>query len=142
MAGDQVSDVIAGEGYAVGALDALGDGYGFRKIRRELGVTAFGMNALVLPAGYQAGRHYHDEQEETYFVHRGTVEFEFGDGTTHVLGPGGLARVDPATVRTYKNVSDEDAVILVVGGKDGYVGRDGQMPPGETRAGPGPPGAA
>ena len=142
MAGDQVSDVIAGEGYAVGALDALGDGYGFRKIRRELGVTAFGVNALVLPAGYQAGRHYHDEQEETYFVHRGTVEFEFGDGTTHVLGPGGLARVDPATVRTYKNVSDEDAVILVVGGKDGYVGRDGQMPPGETRAGPGPPGAA
>jgi len=142
MAGDQVSDVIAGEGYAVGALDALGDGYGFRKIRRELGVTAFGVNALVLPAGYQAGRHYHDEQEETYFVHRGTVEFEFGDGTTHALGPGGLARVDPATVRTYKNVSDEDAVILVVGGKDGYVGRDGQMPPGETRAGPGPPGAA
>jgi len=142
MAGDQVSDVIAGEGYAVGALDALGDGYGFRKIRRELGVTAFGVNALVLPAGYQAGRHYHDEQEETYFVHRGTVEFEFGDGTTHVLGPGGLARVDPATVRTYKNVSDEDAVILVVGGEDGYVGRDAQMPPGETRAGPGPPGAA
>jgi len=142
MAGDQVSDVIAGEGYAVGALDALGDGYGFRKIRRELGVTAFGMNALVLPAGYQAGRHYHDEQEETYFVHRGTVEFEFGDGTTHALGPGGLARVDPATVRTYKNVSDEDAVILVVGGKDGYVGRDGRVPEGEENPRGGPPGAA
>jgi quercetin dioxygenase-like cupin family protein len=142
MADQQVSDVVAGDGYAVGALEALGDGYGFRKIRRELGVTAFGINALVLPAGYQAGRHYHDEQEETYFVHRGTVEFQFGDGTSHVLGPGGVARVDAATVRTYRNVSGEDAVIVVVGGKDGYVGRDGQMPPGETRAGPGPPGAA
>jgi quercetin dioxygenase-like cupin family protein len=142
MADQQVSDVVAGDGYAVGALEALGDGYGFRKIRRELGVTAFGINALVLPAGYQAGRHYHDQQEETYFVHRGTIEMEFGDGSKHVLSEGGLARVDAATVRTYKNVSDEDAVIVVVGGKDGYVGRDGQMPPGEARAGPGPPGAA
>ena len=99
-----------GDGYAVGTLDALGEGYGFRKIRRELGVTAFGINAIVMPPGYETGRHYHDEQEETYFVHRGTVEFEFGDGSTHVLGPGGIARVDAATVRKIKNVSDEDAV--------------------------------
>ena len=143
MAKAQVNDVVAGEGYAVGGLDALGDGYGFRKIRRELGVTAFGINALVLPPGYEGGRHYHDEQEEIYFVHQGIVEFDFGDGATHVLGPGGMARVDAPTVRKYKNVSDEDAVIVVAGGKDGYVGRDGQMPPGETRAGPkvGPPGA-
>jgi quercetin dioxygenase-like cupin family protein len=143
MAGDQIDDVVTGEGYAVGTLDALGEGYGFRKIRRGLGVTAFGINALVLPAGYGGGRHYHDEQEETYFVHRGSVEFEFADGSSHVLGPGGMARVDAATVRKYTNVSDEDAVIVVVGGKDGYVGRDGRMPPGEERAGPNvPPGAA
>jgi quercetin dioxygenase-like cupin family protein len=143
MTGDQIDDVVTGEGYAVGTLDALGEGYGFRKIRRGLGVTAFGINALVLPAGYGGGRHYHDEQEETYFVHRGTVEFEFDDGSSHVLGPGGIARVDAATVRKYTNVSDEDAVIVVVGGKDGYVGRDGQLPPGEQRAGPKvPPGAA
>ena len=143
MAKEQVNDVVAGEGYAVGGLDALGDGYGFRKIRRELGVTAFGINALVLPPGFEGGRHYHDEQEEIYFVHQGMVEFDFGDGAAHVLGPGGMARVDAPTVRKYKNVSDEDAVIVVAGGRDGYVGRDGQMPPGETRAGPkvGPPGA-
>ena len=104
MAGDQIDDVISGEGYAVGTLDALGEGYGFRKIRRGLGVTAFGINAIVLPPGYETGRHYHDEQEETYFVHRGTIEFEFGDGDEHVLGPGGVARVDAATVRKIKNV--------------------------------------
>jgi quercetin dioxygenase-like cupin family protein len=142
MGDDRVNDILSGEGYAVGTLDALGEGYGFRKIRKGLGVTAFGINALVLPPGYQGGRHYHDEQEETYFVHRGAVEFDFGDGTTHVVGPGGVARVDAPTVRRYKNVSDEDAVIVVAGGKGGYVGRDGQMPPGEVRAGPGPPGAA
>jgi hypothetical protein len=33
------------------------------------------------------------------------------------------------------NVGDEDAVILAVGGKDGYVGRDGRLPEGEERAG-------
>jgi quercetin dioxygenase-like cupin family protein len=143
MASEQIDDVVTGEGYAVGTLDSLGEGYGFRKIRRGLGVTAFGINALVLPVGYEGGRHYHDEQEETYFVHRGTVEFQFGDGSSHVLGPGALARVDAPTVRKVKNVSDEDAVIVVAGGKDGYVGRDGHMPPGEERSRrSGPPGAA
>jgi len=143
MASDQTNEIVSGDGYALGSLDAIGDGYGFRKIRRSLGVTAFGINAIVMPPGYETGRHYHDEQEETYFVHRGTVEFEFGDGATHVLGAGGLARVDPATVRRIKNVSaDEDAVFVVVGGKDGYVGRDGRMPEGEERSRKsGPPGA-
>ena len=89
------------------------------------------MNAVVIPPGYESGRHFHDEQEETYFVHRGTVEIEFGDGSKHVLGPGGLARVDAATVRKIRNVGDEDAVYVIVGGKDGYVGRDGRVPEGE-----------
>jgi quercetin dioxygenase-like cupin family protein len=138
---DEVGEPVKGEGYAVANIDSLGDRYGFRKIRRGLDVTAFGMNAICIPPGYQTGRHFHDEQEETYFVHRGTVEFEFGDGSTHVLGPGGVARVDPATVRKIRNVSDdEDAIYVIVGGKDGYVGRDGRLPEGETsRFGPGLP---
>lgn len=119
-------EAMQGPGYAVSSLDRMGDGPGFRKVRRELGVTAFGINAIVLPAGYATGLHFHDEQEETYFVHAGTVEFRFGDGTTHVAGPGGLARVDAATHRGMRNVGDGEAVVLVVGGKDGYVGRDGQ----------------
>jgi len=129
---DEIQDVIAGDGYAVGTIEALGEGYGFRKIRQGLGVTAFGVNAIVMPAGYETGRHFHDAQEELYFVHRGTVEFQFDDGTSHVLGPGGLARVDAATVRKLKNLGDDDAVYVVTGGKDGYVGRDGKMPEGET----------
>jgi quercetin dioxygenase-like cupin family protein len=136
---DEVRDPIQGEGYAVANIEALGDRYGFRKIRRGLDVKAFGMNAICIPPGYQTGRHFHDEQEEAYFVHRGTVEFEFGDGSTHVLGPGGVARVDASTVRRIRNLSeDEDAVYVITGGKDGYVGRDGRLPEGETsRLGPG-----
>ena len=109
------------------------EGPGFRKVRRALGVTAFGVNAIELPPGYETGRHYHETQEELYFVHRGRVEITFDDGSAHVLGPGGLARVDAATVRKIKNVGDEPAVYLVAGGKDGYVGRDGLLPEGEDQ---------
>ena len=146
MSPEEVSEPVAGDGYAVASLDGLGEGYGFRKIRRGLGVTAFGVNAIVLPPGYETGRHLHDEQEELYFVHSGNVEIEFGDGAKHALGPGGMARVDASTVRQVRNTSEtDDAVYVVVGGKDGYVGRDGKLPEGEESArGPafsGPPGA-
>ena len=140
MADEPVHEVVKGDGFAVANLDALGDQYGFRKIRRELGVEEFGINAINIPPGYETGRHYHEEQEETYFVHRGTIEMTFGDDTVHVLGPGGIARVAAATVRKIKNVGENDALYVIVGGKGGYVGRDGKLPEGEeSRFGSQPP---
>jgi uncharacterized cupin superfamily protein len=135
---EEVQQVVEGDGYAVANVDALAEGPGFRKIRRALGVTAFGVNAIEIPPRYETGRHYHDEQEELYFVHRGRIEITFGDDSTHLLGEGGLARVDAATVRKIKNVGDRPAVYLVAGGKGGYVGRDGRLPEGETRVGGAP----
>jgi len=128
---DEVRDVVEGDGWAVGHIDAMGDGPGFRKVRRALGVTAFGVNAIVLPAGIETGRHFHERQQELYFVHRGVVEIDL-DGERHRLGEGALARVDGAVVRSIKNVGDGEAVYLVTGGDDGYVGRDAQLPEGET----------
>jgi len=125
--------VRTGDGWAVAHIDAIGEGPGFRKIRRALGVTAFGVNAIVLPPGIDTGPHYHDRQEELYFVHRGTIEIEFGDGSSEELAEGAFARVDPPTVRRIRNRGDVDAVYVIVGGKDGYVGRDGQVPPGEEQ---------
>jgi mannose-6-phosphate isomerase-like protein (cupin superfamily) len=125
--------VSAGKGYAVAHLDDLGDGPGFRKVRKGLGVTAFGVNAVVLPPGVDTGFHYHDVQEELYFVHRGTIEMEFGDGSVAQLSEGGLARVDAATVRKLRNVGEVDAVYLCAGGNDGYVGRDGRVREGEEQ---------
>jgi len=92
-----------------------------------------------MPPGYASGSHFHDEQEELYFVHRGTLVMTFGDGTEHELSEGGSARVDAATVRSTRNPSEtEDVVYLVVGGKDGYIGRDAHEPDGEgTARGPG-----
>jgi mannose-6-phosphate isomerase-like protein (cupin superfamily) len=125
--------VTSGEGYAVAHLEDLGDGPGFRKVRKGLGVTAFGVNAIVMPPGIESGFHYHDVQEELYFVHRGAIEMEFGDGSVQRLGEGGMARVDAATVRQIRNVGDVDAVYLIAGGKEGYVGRDGRVREGEEQ---------
>jgi mannose-6-phosphate isomerase-like protein (cupin superfamily) len=128
---DRVRETVQGEGYAVGSLDGMGDGPGFRKVRRELGVEAFGANAIVIPPGYDAGAHFHDQQEELYFVHQGEIEITFGDDDSYLLGPGGLARVNPNTVRRLRNVGSDEAIYFIVGGKDGYVGRDGRLPEGE-----------
>jgi len=127
------TNIRRGEGYAVANLDDLGQGPGFRKVRRALEVTAFGVNAIVLPSGMETGFHYHDEQEELYFVHSGVIEMEFGDGSVQRMQAGSLARVDAQTVRKIRNVGEVDAVYLCAGGKDGYVGRDGRVPEGEEQ---------
>ena len=112
-------------GHSFGSIDEMGDGV-FRKVRRELGVTAFGVNVLVLAPGIVGRPHYHDEQDELYFVHKGRARFEVG-GESRELGPGELCHVEATTPRRVTSVGDENLVMLVVGAKDGYVGRDGHL---------------
>src|SRR3954451_17129875 len=114
----------SGEGWATATLDELGDGPGFRKVRAALGVTAFGVNGIVVPGGYTPPAHVHERQQELYFVHRGRVEFTFGDGDVEVLEGGGLARGAPSTPRRFRALDEDGATVLVVGGAGGYVGRD------------------
>ena len=114
-------------GHNFGAIEELGEGYGFRKVRRALGVTAFGVNAIVMPPGYLGFHHYHETQDELYFVHSGSARFEI-EGEDRVLGPGGLCHVESTTPRRVSNASEsEDLVLLVIGGKGGYVERDGHI---------------
>jgi mannose-6-phosphate isomerase-like protein (cupin superfamily) len=112
--------------HAFGSLDELGDGYGFRKIRGALGVTAFGVNAIVMPPGAEGIHHFHDTQDELYFVHQGTARFEV-DGEVRELGPGGLCHVESTTPRKFANAGGDDLVVVIIGGKGGYVERDGQL---------------
>ncbi len=125
-----------GQGWTAATLGDMGDGPGFRKVRKELGVEAFGVNAIVMPPGIETRFHYHDEQDELYFVHEGRIEMEFGDGATQEIAAGGFAHVAAATHRKVRNAGDCDAVYLVVGAKDGYVGRDGQAPDDSPRVQP------
>jgi mannose-6-phosphate isomerase-like protein (cupin superfamily) len=113
-------------GHTVGSLDEFGEGYGFRKVRRALGVEAFGVNALVVAPGYDGIEHYHEIQDELYFVHRGTARVEV-EGSVYELGPGGLCHVESTTPRKISNAGDDDLVLFIVGGKGGYVERDGHL---------------
>ncbi len=61
--------------------------------------------------GHEGFRHWHDTQDELYFVHRGRVEVEV-DGESRVLGEGGLFHVSSTTPRRVSNPFDEEAVVL------------------------------
>jgi mannose-6-phosphate isomerase-like protein (cupin superfamily) len=113
-------------GYHVSSLDELGDGHGFRKVRAALGVTAFGVNGIVFPPRYEGPNHFHDTQDELYFVHRGTATFTI-DGQEREVGAGGLVHVESTTHRQISNRTDDELVLLVVGGQGGYVARDGHL---------------
>ena len=112
--------------HSISSLDELGDGPGFRKVRGPMGITAFGVNGLVYPPGYEGIFHYHDEQDELYFVHKGTARFEI-EGETRDVVAGGLVHVESTTQRKVSNPGDEELVLLIVGGKGGYVERDGHL---------------
>ena len=91
-----------------------------------LGVTAFGVNGVVYPPDYPGISHYHDTQDELYFVHSGTAKVHV-EGEERILGPGGLFHVESTTPRRIESVGDDELVLLVIGGKDGYVERDGHV---------------
>ena len=112
--------------HAFSSLDELGEGHGFRKIRAALGVEAFGVNAIVFPPRYEGPEHFHDTQDELYFVHQGRIRVD-ADGESRELGPGGLFHASATTRRRISNAGDEDAVVFIVGGKGGYVERDGHL---------------
>jgi hypothetical protein len=76
-----------------------------RRARATLGVTAWGMQVLTLPADWQGyPNHNHDadaqdpNQEEVYVPLEGSALLEAG-GETFDLRPGMMARVGPGQLR-------------------------------------------
>ena len=69
---------------------------------------------------------YAASQDELYFVHRWTARVAVGDEVPE-LGPGGLVHVESTTPRRVSIAREHDLVLLVVGGKDGFVEHDGQL---------------
>ena len=96
----------------------------FTPLRRQLGVTSFGLNQIVLQPRQRGRIHRHERQEEVYLVLEGTLSLLLeGDETT--LERGALVRVAPELRRQLVNRGPDRLVILALGGAGEHEGRDG-----------------
>jgi uncharacterized cupin superfamily protein len=97
----------------------------FVSLRRQLGITSFGMNQLVLEPRQRGRVHRHERQEEVYLVLEGTLTL-LVEREEHVLGPGEVVRVAPDLRRQLVNRGPDRVVLLALGGAGEHVGRDAE----------------
>jgi len=96
----------------------------FHLLRRELGVTSFGINQMTLQPRQQLRVHRHERQEEVYLVLEGELTL-IVEGESHLLGVGDLARVGPELKRQLVNAGSAKTIVLALGGDGEHQGRDG-----------------
>jgi quercetin dioxygenase-like cupin family protein len=90
----------------------------FLALRRELGVSSFGMNQIVLAPGQRGRIHRHRRQEEVYLVLEGTLTLVL-EGEPIELAEGELVRVAPQIRRQLVNRGPARLVLLALGGAGG-----------------------
>jgi uncharacterized cupin superfamily protein len=110
-------------GVTVSRLDP-GSDERFVSLRRALGVTAFGINQMILRPGQRGRIHRHERQEEVYLVLDGTLGLEI-EGEERELGVGEIARVAPDVRRRLQNRGPATCVVLAIGAAGEHAGRDG-----------------
>ncbi len=109
-------------GYAVKRIDEMEAVFGgaFKRARAELGVEAFGMQIIDMPANYEnypEHDHAEDGQEEVFLALRGGGEIEI-EGERFPLDGDHVARVSSGTKR--KVWPGPDGIrLLVLGGVPG-----------------------
>ena len=95
----------------------------FILLRRQLDVSSFGINQLVLEPGQRSRIHVHAEQEEVYLVLDGTLTL-LVEGEAQTLERGELVRVAPAVRRQLVNRGPGRLSLLALGGHGEHVSRD------------------
>ena len=102
-------------------MPSLWDGFA-NLVRPGLGVTAFGVNVMNLPADYETKAH--DEsgsgQEELYVGLEGSGWVVMGDGERLALDNASAVRVSPQVARTLASGPD-GLRVLIVGSPPGRV---------------------
>jgi mannose-6-phosphate isomerase-like protein (cupin superfamily) len=111
------------DGVDVCALDFEGEER-FQPLRRELGVSTFGINLIRLRPRQRGRIHRHERQEEVYVVLEGTLTLEL-EGEQRELPKGSAARVAPGVRRRLANRGGEPLAVLAMGGAEPHEGRDG-----------------
>jgi uncharacterized cupin superfamily protein len=96
----------------------------FQPLRRELGVSSFGMNLIVLQPGERGRIHAHERQEEVYLVLEGELTL-LVEGGEEVLGADRVVRIGHSVRRQLANAGPRRLVLLALGGSGEHVGRDG-----------------
>ncbi len=126
------------QGVSVSRLDPE-CGERFLPLRRQLGVSSFGMNQIVLAPGQRGRVHRHRRQEEVYLVWEGWLTL-FVEGEEHgSLGPGEVARVGPEVRRQLVNFGPDRVVLVALGGAGEHEGRDGEAFASWEETEPAPP---
>ena len=97
----------------------------FVALRRQLGVSSFGINQIVLQPGQRGRIHRHQRQEEVYLVLEGSLTLMVEEKELE-LGEGELIRIAPALRRQLVNRGPRRLVLLAVGGDGEHNGRDGE----------------
>jgi uncharacterized cupin superfamily protein len=110
----------------------------FIPLRRQLGVTAFGLNQMVLRPGERGRIHRHERQEEVYLVLEGTLTLVVEDEARD-LAAWTVARVGPEVRRQLVNLGPAPAVVLAIGAAGEHAGRDGLAYAGWDDDDPRPP---
>jgi mannose-6-phosphate isomerase-like protein (cupin superfamily) len=125
---DDTSDADEGarlrEGVSDTSLDFDGDER-FQSLRRELDVSAFGLNLIRLRPRQRGRIHRHERQEEVYVVLAGTLTLEV-EGDARELPTRSAVRVAPGVRRRLVNAGAEPLVLLAIGGAERHAGRDGE----------------
>lgn len=95
----------------------------FQWLRRELGVTTFGLSLMRLEPGQRGRIHTHARQEEVYLVLEGTLTLGLdGEETDH--GPDTVVRVAPDVRRQLTNRGPGRCLLIALGGAEPHDGRD------------------
>jgi len=97
----------------------------FVALRRQLGVSSFGLNQIVLRPRQRGRIHRHARQEEVYLVLEGKLTL-LVESEEQTLSRGELVRVAPEVRRQLVNRGPQTLVLLAIGGADEHEGRDGE----------------
>jgi mannose-6-phosphate isomerase-like protein (cupin superfamily) len=126
------------DGVTTAELELDGDTR-FQLLRRELGVSAFGLNLIRLRPRQRGRIHRHERQEEVYVVLEGTLTLGV-EGEERTLPRGSAVRVAPSVRRQLSNRGSEPLAVLSIGGAEPHEGRDGVAYPSwdETEGRPPP----
>jgi mannose-6-phosphate isomerase-like protein (cupin superfamily) len=96
----------------------------FTPLRRQLGVTSFGLNQIVLQPRQRSRIHRHERQEEVYLVLEGTLTLVV-EGEETMLEQGELVRVAPEVRRQLVNRGPARLALIAIGAAGEHDGRDG-----------------